>query len=144
MSTAVKVFADTYLDSVLQLSGTRTMFDVEGVEWAAAAMATPANVDILLGQGFDKDQLGTVSGNDLFLAVRAADDEVVEKALEAGEEALFAARGGGGSATTEERQARSLDEAVVLHPGINVAVVSVPGDYAAMEAHKALTAGMHV
>lgn len=143
MATSVKVFADTYLDSVLQLSGTRTMFDVEGVEWAAAAMATPANVDILLGQGFDKDQLGTVSGNDLFLAVRAADDEVVEKALEAGEQALFAARTGGGP-TADERPARTLDEALVLHPGTNVAVVSVPGDYAALEAHKALTAGMHV
>ncbi len=48
MATAVKVFADTYLDSVLQLSGTRTMFDVDGVEWAAAAMATPANVESLI------------------------------------------------------------------------------------------------
>jgi FdrA protein len=143
MRTALKVFADTYLDSVLQLSGTRTMFDVDGVEWAAAAMATPANVEILLGQGFDKDQLGAVSGNDLFLAVRAGDDDVVEMALDAGEQALFAARTGGG-ATAEERQARTLDEAVVLHPGTNVAVVSVPGDYAAIEAHKALTAGMHV
>ncbi len=146
MTSAVKVFADTYLDSVLQLSGTRTMFDVEGVEWAAAAMATPANVEILLGQGFDQDQLGEVSGNDLFLAVRAADDEVVGEALEAGEQALFAARSGGGGAAAgaQDRQARTLDEALVLHPGTNVAVISVPGDYAAMEAHKALTAGLHV
>ena len=143
MNTRVKVFADTYLDSVLQLSGTRRMFDVEGVEWAAAAMATPANVEILLGQGFDQDQLGPVSGNDLFLAVRAADGKVVDQAIEAGEEALFAARTGGPTGV-EERQARTLDEALVLHPGTNVAVVSVPGDYAAMEAHKALTAGMHV
>ena len=37
MSTRVKVYPDTYLDSVLQLSGTRSMFEVEGVEWAAAA-----------------------------------------------------------------------------------------------------------
>jgi FdrA protein len=142
MSTRVKVFADTYLDSVLQLSGTRAMFDVDGVEWAAAAMATPANVDILLGQGFSTDQLGTVSGNDLFIAVKAADDGVVEQAVEAGEQALFASRTS--TAPTQERQARSLDEALVLHPGTNVAVVSVPGDYAAMEAHKALTAGLHV
>ena len=148
MNTRVKVFADTYLDSVIQLSGTRRMFDVEGVEWAAAAMATPANVEILLDQGFEKDQLGEVSGNDLFIAVRAPDDTVVEEAIQAGEEALFAARSGGGATGAtggaQERQPRSLDEALVLHPGTNVAVVSVPGDYAALEAHKALSAGLHV
>jgi FdrA protein len=143
MATRVKVFPDTYLDSVLQLSGTRRMFDVEGVEWAAAAMATPANVDILLGQGFERSQLGEVSGNDLFIAVRAAEDGVLDEAIEAGEEALFAARTSAGG-PAQERQARTLDEALVLHPGTNVAVVSVPGDYAAMEAHKALTAGLHV
>ena len=145
MTAQVKVFADTYLDSVLQLSGTRRMFDVEGVEWAAAAMGTPANVEILLGQGFDKEQLGSVSGNDLFIAVRAVDDTVVEEAIEAGEQALFAARSGGRSATgAQERQPRTLGEALVLHPDTNVAAVSVPGDYAAMEAHKALNAGLHV
>ena len=144
-ATRVKVFSDTYLDSVLQLSGTRRMFDVEGVEWAAAAMATPANVDTLLGQGFDRGQVGEVSGNDLFIAVRAADDTTADDAVAAGEEALFHTRGGGNAgAAAQERQARTLDEALVLHPGTNVAIVSVPGDYAAMEAHKALTAGLHV
>lgn len=145
MSTGVKVFPDTYLDSVLQLSGTRTMFEVEGVEWAAAAMATPANVETLLGQGFDQSDLGAASANDLFVAARAADDSTVEAAIKAGEDALFAARAGAGGATDHaQRQARSLDEAISLQPGTNVAVISVPGDYAALEAHKALTAGMHV
>ncbi|HJV08187.1 MAG TPA: hypothetical protein VJ653_00840, partial [Acidimicrobiales bacterium] len=143
MSTGVKVFPDTYLDSVLQLSGTRTMFEVDGVEWAAAAMATPANVETLLGQGFDQGDIGPASANDLFVAARAADDATVEAAIQAGEEALFAARAGGATEQSQ-RQARSIDEAISLQPGTNVAVVSVPGDYAALEAHKALTAGLHV
>jgi FdrA protein len=143
MSARVKVFPDTYLDSVLQLSGTRTMFEVDGVEWAAAAMATPANVETLLGQGFEQSELGSASANDLFVAARAADEAVVEAALEAGEQALFKARGGG-AAEQQERRPRTLDEAISLHPGTNVAVVSVPGDYAAIEAHKALSAGLHV
>ncbi|HEX3620791.1 MAG TPA: hypothetical protein VHT97_00590 [Acidimicrobiales bacterium] len=143
MATRVKVFADTYLDSVLQLSGTRSMFDVDGVEWAAAAMATPANLDILLGQGFASADVGPASANDLFVAARAADEAVVEAAIGAAEQALFAARSGGG-ADRAERRARTVDEAVSLHPGTNVAIVSVPGDYAAIEAHKALSAGLHV
>jgi FdrA protein len=143
-NAGVKVFADTYLDSVLQLSGTRTMFEVDGVEWAAAAMATPANMETLLGQGFDQADVGSASANDLFIAVRAADAAVVDAALEAGEHALFAARDGGGTADRKERKARTIEEAVRLQPGTNVAVVSVPGDYAALEAHKALSAGLHV
>ena len=142
MSTRVKVYPDTYLDSVLQLSGTRSMFEVEGVEWAAAAMATPANVETLLGQGFDQSELGATSGNDLFVAARAVDEAALEAAFEAGEQALFASRGGGEQQA--ERKARSTEEAIGLQPGTNVAVVSVPGDYAAMEAHKALSAGLHV
>ncbi|HET7720971.1 MAG TPA: hypothetical protein VFK43_13470, partial [Acidimicrobiales bacterium] len=143
MSTRVKVYPDTYLDSVLQLSGTRSMFEVEGVEWAAAAMATPANVETLLGQGFDQSDLGTTSANDLFVAVRAGDDAALEAAVEAGEQALFATREGAGHEQAA-RQARTTEEAIALQPGTNVAVVSVPGDYAAMEAHKALSAGLHV
>ena len=50
MSTGVKVFPDTYLDSVLQMAGTRAMLELDEVEWAAAAMATAANVDTLLAQ----------------------------------------------------------------------------------------------
>lgn len=143
MSTRVKVYADTYVDSVLQLSGTRSMFEVDGVEWAAAAMATPANVETLLGQGFDQSEMGSTSANDLFVAVRAVDDAALEAAVEAGEQALFATRSGAGHEKAE-RRARTTEEAIGLQPGTNVAVVSVPGDYAAMEAHKALSAGLHV
>src|SRR5581483_195047 len=40
---------------------------------------------------------------------------------------------------------RSLSEAVdALGKAANLAIVSVPGDYAALEAHKALSAGLHV
>jgi FdrA protein len=144
MATGVKVFPDTYLDSVLQLSGTRRMLGVEGVEWAAAAMATPANVETLLGEGFERDQLGGASANDLFVAARAPGDEAVAAALAAAEEALFGDGAGPAAPTTGAPEPRTLDEAVRLHPGANVALVSVPGDYAAIEAHKALTAGLHV
>ena len=147
MSRVVKVFPATYLDSVLQMAGTRAMTDIDGVEWAAAAMATPANLETLRGQGFERDELGSVSANDLFIAVDATDDGVAEKAVAAGEERLFAAQpgaGGGGADAAAERQPRTLDEALAAQAGTNLAVVSVPGDYAALEAHKALSKGLHV
>ena len=53
MSVAVKVFPDTYIDSVVQLQGIRAMREIDGVEWASAAMATPANVATRQSEGVD-------------------------------------------------------------------------------------------
>ena len=51
MTAAVRVFPDTYVDSVVQLRAMRAMREVDGVDWASAAMATPANVDTLRERG---------------------------------------------------------------------------------------------
>jgi FdrA protein len=143
MSDAIRLFKDTYVDSVLQLSATRAMSNHEAVAWAAAAMATEANLATLLDNGFDLSDLDGAAANDLFLAVRASSPEVVDAALAAGEHAALTS----GSRPVGEEAARSLrtlGEAVDAQPASNIAIVSVPGPYAAIEAHKALTAGLHV
>jgi FdrA protein len=105
-------------------------------------MATPANLRTLAEEGFSTDDLG--SANDLFLAVRGRDDDVVQDALSAGADSMFASRAAGGGATPAVRAHRTIGRAVRELPGSNVAVVSVPGEYAALEAHEALTAGLDV
>ena len=141
-ATGVRVVGDSYVDSVLQLAGTRAMRAAPGVDWAAAAMGTPANVETLRGEGFADEALNDVGANDLVLAVRATDGDSVDAALEAGDAALFAPRAASGEDRVES--ARTLERAVARQPGSTVAVISVPGDYAALEAHKALTAGLDV
>jgi FdrA protein len=143
------LFKDTYLDSVLQLSGTRAMSQSEDVKWAAAAMATAANLETLRDKGFEVAELRDARANDLFLAVLAGTEEAAAAALDAGREALFAARpqstNSTNSTNSTARPARTLDEALrQLDGAADVAIVSVPGPYAAVEAHKALTAGLHV
>ena len=140
----VKVYKGRYLDSVLQMAGTRAMLDVDGIEWAAAAMAVPANVETLTQHGFDEGDLDGAGANDLFVAVVGKDEETIDKAIEAAEERLFAAQPVGGPGGEAERRPRSLSEALELQSETNLAIVSVPGDYAALEAHKALSAGLHV
>jgi FdrA protein len=78
MTSGLRVFRDTYVDSVMQLAASRAMNELDGVDWAAAAMATPANLRTLAEEGFSTDDLG--SANDLFLAVRGRDDDVVQDA----------------------------------------------------------------
>lgn len=141
MSTDVQIFHDTYVDSVIQLRATRAMSEVVGVEWAAAAMATPANLQTLTSEGFATTGLG--SANDLFLAVRGADDAVVQGALSAGADIMFASRHSKGG-KAHSRAHRTIGRAARELPDTNVAIVSVPGAYAALEAHEALTAGLDV
>ncbi|HEV7861971.1 MAG TPA: protein FdrA, partial [Acidimicrobiia bacterium] len=149
MSTRrVVVLRDRYVDSVVQMSASRAMMDRDGVEWAAAAMGTPANIETLAGRGFDTDAI-EATANDCFLAVQAASDDDADGALDGGERALAGGGGRTGPAGSDgsgaPRRPRSLDEAVeALGAAANLAIVSVPGDYAALEAHKALSAGLHV
>jgi len=147
MSRRVVVQKDRYVDSVVQMSASRAMMDVDGVEWAAAAMGTPANLDTLAGRGFDTGSF-EATANDCFLAVDAA-DAAIDAALEVGKQALAGGadgeRSGGPSGASPAERPRSFREALdAVGPEANLAIVSVPGDYAALEAHKAISAGLHV
>src|SRR5206468_10203846 len=107
----------------------------------------------LAAQGFDLDGVDA-SANDCFMAVRATSDEAGDAALDVGEAAVSGGGGltapaggaaGGAPGGGTAQRPRSLGEAVdALGGAANLAIVSVPGDYAALEAHKALSAGMHV
>lgn len=143
MIHAVKLYRDTYVDSVVQLSGTRALRGVDGVEWGAVAMATSANLETLAVEGFAAGDVAGAGVNDLVLAVRADSDDAAEHAREAGEAAMFSGRVSSGDGPVEQAP-RTLGEALDRMPDANVAVVSVPGDYAALEAHKALSAGLDV
>ena len=137
------VFPGTYRDSLLLLSAARAMEDGTGVSWASAAMATPAAVDDLTARGFPPGDLAGADANALVLAVRADDDGAAADAVERGRAAVFTAAA---SPRTEPGRLapRTVDEAAARLPEANVAVVSVPGPYATVAAHSALSAGLHV
>jgi len=143
MTVVIKLFPDTYVDSVVQLRGMRAMREVGGVEWASAAMATPANVETLLLEGVDPTQVADAGSNDFFLVVRATTESIAADALRVGESAVTATQP---PASEAGRRATpgSLRDAVRAQPESNVAVISVPGDYAALAAHQALSVGLHV
>src|SRR5262245_7347985 len=119
------------------------MRDVDGVEWASAAMATPANVATLRTEGVDADAVEGAGSNDFFLVARGSSDDVVALALATGEAAV---RSEAANEETGEREvtARSLRDAVRRQDDSNVAVISVPGDYAALAAYEALSADLNV
>ena len=97
-------------------------------------MGTPANLETLATLGVTCDAGPT----DVVIAV-----EGDESTLDAAERELAAppARSAHGPVAEPPR---SLGAATRSLTGANVALISIPGEYAVLEAHRALTAGLHV
>ena len=140
----IQAVPSSYRDSLLLLSATRAMQDHDDVSWASAAMATPAVVADLTSRGFSPDALAGADANALVLAVCAADDPAASGALDRGRAVLFAEASRPDRPAADRPEPRTVGQATRLLPEANVAVVSVPGPYAAIAAHSALTAGLHV
>ena len=136
-----RILPDNYTDSVRLLEATRSMLAAPGVDYAWALMGTEANLETLAGEGFAG--LDGTSANDLVLAVRASGAEQRSAALELANEILFAAtqRGDGDEAAPA---AAHLGQAIERQQDSNLAIISVPGAFATLETHKALTAGLDV
>src|SRR5262249_50636459 len=63
VTVAITLFPDTYVDSVVQLRCIRAMRELDGVAWASAGMATPANVETLLAEGVAADDVASARAN---------------------------------------------------------------------------------
>src|SRR5699024_5295001 len=83
-TATVRIIHDTYADSLVLLTATSQVSDLESVSWAGAVMATPMGRDNLAAEGFTEEYVGDAGSNDLVLAVRASDNETADKALEVG------------------------------------------------------------
>ena len=141
MTTAHRVVPNAYKDSVALLAISAKLLALDGIAGASVVMATPTNVENLVDAGL-ADGL-EASPSDLVVAVSGDDDAACDAALAAAGE-LLAERPSDDGAAVEERPATSIALAVARDPSINLALVSVPGDYAAAEALKALNVGMSV
>ncbi|HEY7357793.1 MAG TPA: acyl-CoA synthetase FdrA [Ktedonobacterales bacterium] len=146
MVTQLFVRRNFYCDSVALMTLSRSLTALPGVEDAAAVMSTEMNQTLLTQAGLlpGDDPDAEIGGpNDLLVVVRAAAEEAAAAALQAAESGLQARRGSE-TGPQAERKLVSLEQAVERQPALNLALISVPGAYAAIEARQALLAGLHV
>jgi FdrA protein len=126
-----------YLDSVAAMRLARRLGALPGIEEASLMIGSPSNKALLREAGLLAPEGEQAGVNDLVIAVRAADEKAGRAALES----VFD--------LAETRQSedlprvRSLGGALDTLPGVNLALISVPGDFAAAEARKALQRGLH-
>lgn len=113
-----------------------------GVSEVAALMGTPANHEILLQAGLSEENGVEAGPNDLVLAVEADSRALAFEAIEEAKAFLTEARVAGGGAS--DFSPSSLAGALAAAPESNLAMISIPGAYAAKEAMDALRGGLHV
>ena len=139
MAVAYRVVPNCYRDSVVLLDVSARLAALVGVRSGTVTMATPANVAAATELGIAGPVLA--QPNDVLIVV-SAEADAAAGALDQAVSWLVApapseAFSGGGLAPV-----RTLREAAAR--GAGVALISVPGAFAAAEARKALDVGMHV
>lgn len=142
MAVRACVLRSFYRDSVVLMRVAEDVRRRPGVREAALFMGTLANLDLLEQAGLLEADGRSARPEDLVVAVAADSDEIAATALAAGQ-ALLLARLPAGDGPRRARP-RTLESAVRLLPGANLAAISVPGAFAGREALRALRHGLHV
>jgi len=104
-------------------------------------MGSPSNLSIMCEAGLLSGDLGARS-NDLVVAVRGNSEAAAKSALQAAIDGLERPRATGGEG--QAWRPRTLAAALRELPDANLALISVPGDFAGAEARKALRRGLNV
>lgn len=130
-----KVFNNMYQDSVSLMQISAQICKLAGITQASVVMGTETNLAQLQDAGFP-DPI-KASPNDLIIAVMG-ETEACEQALEIAHQRLNSKPEESGSASMRTIAVTSLQMAQEQNASVNLALISVPGDYAAAEALKAL------
>lgn len=140
MPKRLTVKRNEYHDSIQLMTVSERLRVLEGVTQAMVAMATGTNKEILTDIGLSDTPLEGATADDLVVALETDSEETADRAVER-MEALFGAQEQG---RRERKTYRTLAGARGAMPDANVALITVPGEYAYAEARAALEAGLHV
>ena len=148
MLTGTRIVANTYRDSVALMQLAARHAAVRGVDQVAVVMATAGNLELVRESGMLTKSV-SAQPSDILIVARAVTQTLVESTLTQVAAALAVATAGhamgdplGGGRAPE--MPRCLHAAHRQSPAANLALISVPGEYAAAEARKALALGLNV
>ena len=141
LKTVVK--KGSYHDSVVLMLLTNHISTIEGVNKVSIMMATPANKDIFKQSGLDTEELMASTANDMVIVADIDDDSMMDTILKE-TDAFFQKQNSASAGKKGKESVKSWDKALREMPDANLAVISIPGAYAALEADRALDLGMHV
>ncbi len=137
------IMSGTYMDSTFLMSVSKQVNGIEGVRKAVAVMGTDMNKTVLKDFGALNEETEKTGGNDLIIAVDA-DESVEAEAIKDFVKEIVDKKNNPPKGEAQEKTFPSLDALLESGEKPNLAIISIPGEYAAAEALNALENGMHV
>ncbi len=139
MASGFVIRQNQYYDSLFLMRISKRISDAKGVQQNALLMGTDTNKRLLSNIGIQDTQIAAAHPNDLIVAVIADTPQIVNDVLDKLDEYLQ-----GGVQSASGSNLHSLKDGLAQKPDVNLATISVPGEYAAREARKALESGLNV
>lgn len=130
-----------YFDSVKLMLVTQAVKAISGIIEAGVVMGTELNKDILARIDLISEEGRAASPADLLIGINAESQEAIDAVMDQ-LDSLLNSNNASGSAV--EYKPKSLDGALVAQSDSNLAIISIPGRFAKLEARKALSRGLHV
>jgi len=131
-----------YLDSVALMRMSVALTEFEGVRNASMMSATPSNMKILAEAGLLDGSSPDAGNEDLFIAVELDNADAAASVLAHAETLLKNLKSTGSD--NAELNPQSLQAACEADAQANLALISVPGEFAVREAVNAIDAGLNV
>lgn len=133
---------NNYQDSINLMILTGKINELNGVNKSQIMMGTEANKNILKNSGLLTDEAEKASSNDMVIVIDTEDENVIKNAVTEIEQFLD-------NLQLEDKkqdfqEATSIETAIEKLDGANLALFSIPGEYAAVEMKKALNLGLNV
>lgn len=142
MTDSVQIRRGEYHDSVTLMQVSQRVRTAPGVQDALIGMGTDLNLGLMRDTGFDVP--AEAGPNDLVVALRGEDDEAVAAGQEMLTTVLAELRERSRtSGSTTEVAARTIGNGA-RRSGAGIALISTPGQYAALDALDAVNAGLSV
>jgi succinyl-CoA synthetase alpha subunit len=128
-----------YYDSLFLMGVNKRLSGIKGVQNTAVLMGSEKNKQLLADIGIQDTRIDSAQPNDLIVAVIAESYQVVEDVLGKLDEVLDRM-----AEVTTVSLLHTFEEGLNQKSDANLAVISIPGEYASHEARKALESGLNV
>lgn len=140
ITTVIK--KNSYQDSINLMLLTNRINTLPGVQRCSIMMGTDANKDIYRASGLFTEEVGQAGANDMVIVVDVQQEGMTEIVMKEAESFLndLSLK----KEADKVQEAKSWNEALEMLPDANVALFSIPGEYAAPEIEKALDHDLHV
>lgn len=142
MILSTEIRKNTYYDSVALMRITKEIKKMPGVQEVIVGMGTELNKELVANLGLSSDGIKELNPNDFFIAasLTSNNDNEMKSIVKKVNELLS----GKEDSSRSEYKPNTLKSALKYNKDANMAVISLPGKYAADEARRALLSGLNV